>query len=138
MNDERYYQGIKRVQVLEDIGAVNQCLQVGWTILRVPDISTQTMEPGGKTYIVSRPMFILGWSGPLEGAEKKAEQQSSPESKDVDVPASLEWKAYSKGPGSWIFSNAKGAENLAAALRDAKEHTLIIEEWKYKLQGPTE
>jgi len=68
------YLGIVRVQVLADVAAVNDALAEGWKILRIPDSSTQTHEPGGRTYVVSRPCFVLGWvsSMPDEGPDLEA------------------------------------------------------------------
>lgn len=149
MNEERYYQGIKMVQILEDVAAVNDALVNGWTILRIPDVSTQTIEPSGKVYVICRPQFIIGWSGPLSDTKTAPEKPQGPipretsqtartNSNDVAVPSDIPWKAYSKGPGSWAFANNKGLEKLAAALKDRKDHTLTLGEWKYKPQGPEE
>ncbi len=85
MTNDRYYQDIGRVQVLEDIGAVNDALANGWTILRIPDVSTQTME-GSKVYVVSRPQFILGWSGllPETSPAERARHEKGPQKERAD------------------------------------------------------
>jgi len=60
--------------------------------------------------------------------EVKAELELDPKTLD-----NLPWRAYDKGPGSWIFGDTNGAEKLVELIKESAKGEVPIGEFKYKI-----
>ena len=105
MNEPEYYAGVARVQIIEDPSAVTDALANGWQILRIPDQSNVVMEPSGKTYITTRPVFVLG----LHAAE-------DPGAVDEGVEARLEALRWVQARSGRCDFAKDAPEDLIAAV----------------------